>query len=135
MFVLTDDQDGEVNGYNATGVAHMNQLNTKVRANGALFTQYHLAFPLCSPSRSTILTGRYPHNHRFVTNNDLKSSGFHPVQEEQTVNVWLHAAGYDTMLCGKYMNGYHADDANKAKIAKEEKETGTKRAQERCEAD
>ena len=26
---------------------------------------------------------------------------------QHTVNTWLHSVGYETMLCGKYMNGYH----------------------------
>lgn len=81
----------------------MAALNAKVRAQGALFPAYFLAYPLCSPSRTAILTGRMPHNHGFVTNRDLESSGFHPVQEQTTVNTWLQDAGYHTMLCGKYV--------------------------------
>jgi len=107
LFVLTDDQDGLLNGYNNSGVAHMKRLNSRVRNSGVLFTNYYLAYPLCSPSRSTILTGRWPHNTGFFTNSDLNSSKFHPTQEAHTVNTWLQDAGYHTMLCGKYMNGYH----------------------------
>eukprot|EP00041_Stephanoeca_diplocostata_P026063 m.694885 g.694885 ORF g.694885 m.694885 type:complete len:627 (+) comp22885_c1_seq7:239-2119(+) len=108
VFVLTDDQDALLNGYDPEhGVAHMDQLNTRVRANGALFTRYYLAYPLCSPSRSAILSGRYPHNTGFATNAELNSSLWHPMQEASTVNVWLQSAGYQTALVGKYMNGYH----------------------------
>lgn len=107
LFILTDDQDGLLNGYNNSGIAHMRQLNARVRNSGALFSNYYLAYPLCSPSRSTILTGRFTHNTGFYTNNDLNSSKFHPTQEAHTVNTWLQNAGYHTMLCGKYMNGYH----------------------------
>jgi N-acetylglucosamine-6-sulfatase len=109
--VLTDDQDALLNGYNASvGVAHMDRLNARVRAKGVLFTNYYLAYPLCSPSRASILTGRFPHNHGFNTNAELNSSNFHPLQEASSVAVWLQDAGYHTMLSGKYMNGYHANN-------------------------
>jgi len=107
LFILTDDQDGLLNGYTDKGIAHMEQLNTRVRDSGVLFTNYYLAYPLCSPSRSTILSGRFTHNTGFYTNSDLNSSKWHPRQEAHTVNTWLQKAGYHTMLCGKYMNGYH----------------------------
>lgn len=111
VLVLTDDQDALLNGYDpSVGIAHMHHLNKMVRSNGALFTRYYDAYALCSPSRSTILTGRYPHNHGFQTNSMLKSSNFHPVQERDTLNVWLNRTGYHTMLCGKYMNGYHGSE-------------------------
>lgn len=114
VFVLTDDQDALLNGYDPKGgIEHMAQLNTRVRDNGALYTKYYLAYPLCSPSRSAILTGRYPHNTGFTNNDQLNTSNFHPLQEENTVNVWLQNAGYDTVLIGKYMNGYHGSNNGK----------------------
>jgi N-acetylglucosamine-6-sulfatase len=115
IFVLTDDQDALLNGYDPqVGVKHMDQLNTRVRAKGALFTNYYLAYPLCSPSRAAILTGTFPHNHGLSDNDRLNTSHFHPVAEARTVNVWLQDGGYETMLCGKYMNGYHANDVARA---------------------
>ena len=60
----------------------MAQLDTRVRQNGALFTNYYLVYPLCSPSRSSILTGRFTHNTNFTTNDKLNTSAFHPVQEQ-----------------------------------------------------
>ena len=67
-----------------------------------------LADPLCSPSRAAILTGTFPHNHGLTDNSRLNTSTFHPVAESRSVNTWLQKAGYDTMLAGKYMNGYHS---------------------------
>mmetsp|Transcript_5998 Transcript_5998/g.8489 ORF Transcript_5998/g.8489 Transcript_5998/m.8489 type:complete len:108 (-) Transcript_5998:1414-1737(-) len=58
IIILTDDMDARINGYNSSGVKHMNQLNTRVVSRGAIFSNYVVAYPLCSPSRSTILTGR-----------------------------------------------------------------------------
>ena len=115
LFVLTDDQDALLNGYNASvGVAHMARLNARVRAKGVLFTNYYLAYPLCSPSRASILTGLFPHNHGLGTNAELNSSGFHPREEAASVATWLQDAGYHTMLSGKYMNGYHAGKVSEA---------------------
>ena len=42
-----------------------------------------------------------PHNTGFVNNDALNSSQFHPVQEAQSLPVWLRKAGYQTMLAGK----------------------------------
>lgn len=48
-----DDQDALLNGYDpAVGVAHMTNLNTRVRAKGALFTNYYLA---CTSLTSRVL--------------------------------------------------------------------------------
>jgi arylsulfatase A-like enzyme len=108
VLIVTDDQDALLNGYDPkVGIKHMDKLNNLVRSEGTLFTRYYDAYALCSPSRSTILTGRYPHNHGFTTNSDLEKSGFHPVQERDTLNVWLNRTGYHTTIIGKYMNGYH----------------------------
>ena len=87
--MLTDDQDALLNGYNQSGVAHMHRLNTRVRERGALFTNYYLAYPLCSPSRAAILTGLFPHNHGFVTNALLNKSGFHPTLERTRLGLGL----------------------------------------------
>jgi hypothetical protein len=35
-----------------------------------------------------------------------------PPTPQHTVNTWLHDAGYETMLCGKYMNGYHGSNGH-----------------------
>jgi arylsulfatase A-like enzyme len=99
MPVHHPDQDALIHGYDpAVGVANMNQLNTRVRSKGMLFTSYYLAFPLCSPCRSTVLSGRMPHNHGFVDNGSLNSSLYHPVQEAQSLPVWLEKAGYQVPL-------------------------------------
>ena len=57
--------------------------------------------PLCCPSRSTILTGRYD-THTHVRDNAQGPN----LDDTNTLPVWLHAAGYHTGLVGKYLNAY-----------------------------
>jgi arylsulfatase A-like enzyme len=61
--------------------------------------------PLCCPSRATILTGRYSHNHGIRRNVPPKGgwSLFEP-QEERALPAWVDAAGYATGYTGRYLN-------------------------------
>jgi arylsulfatase A-like enzyme len=74
---------------------------------GLSFTRAYMAQPLCGPSRASILTGQYTHNHG-VIGNEPPSQGFVALRshEGQTIATWLKAAGYRTSLVGKYINGY-----------------------------
>ena len=103
LFVLSDDQDAMLNAYSTDGIPHMTRLNGLVRQRGALFTNYVLAYPLCSPSRTALLTGTFPHNHGLTDNSRLNVSHFHPEGEKHTAAVWMQDAGYHTMLAGKYV--------------------------------
>jgi len=74
---------------------------------GLSFTRAYAAQPLCGPSRASILTGQYTHNHG-VTGNEPPSQGFVAFRrhEAQSLAPWLKAAGYRTSLVGKYLNAY-----------------------------
>ena len=68
--------------------------------------------PLCCPSRASLLTGEYAHNHG-VLGNTPPEGGFEVFQElhgSSNLATWLHDAGYWTALVGKYFNGYGEDD-------------------------
>lgn len=72
------------------------------------FPPQFVASPLCCPSRASILTGKYPHNHR-VTNNTLEgncsSKAWQKSEEASTFPALLKAqAGYQTFFAGKYLN-------------------------------
>ena len=77
---------------------------------GLSFTQAFATQPLCSPSRASILTGRYTWNHG-VWDNVGPHGGYGAFMrnEADSLAPWLKAAGYRTVLVGKYMNDQRAD--------------------------
>ena len=102
IFILTDDQDLET-------LAHMPRVQALLVKQGLVFKNAFITTPLCCPSRSSILTGRYAHNHD-ILHNAPPLGGFEKFRdlgrERSTVATWLQAAGYRTALFGKYLNGY-----------------------------
>lgn len=102
ILVLTDDQD-------LASLAFMPRTLELLGAQGLTFSNHFVPLSLCCPSRATILTGLYPHNHKVYTNFP-PAGGFEKFDElgldETTLATALHAAGYRTALFGKYLNGY-----------------------------
>jgi N-acetylglucosamine-6-sulfatase len=53
--------------------------------------------------------GQYAHNHQILSNR-MPMGGFEKFRnlglEDSTIATWLDRAGYDTLLIGKYFNGY-----------------------------
>jgi N-acetylglucosamine-6-sulfatase len=75
---------------------------------GATFTRSFANYALCCPSRSTLYTGQYSHNHG-VLSNKLPTGGFTRLDTSNWLPLWLQAAGYRTMHVGKFLNGYGRD--------------------------
>lgn len=71
---------------------------------GATFANSYSPFPLCCPSRATLLTGQYAHNHG-VLGNSPPVGGFPAFDDSQTLATWLDEA-YSTGYVGKYLNEY-----------------------------
>lgn len=105
VLILADDLD-------ARSVEFMPKLKSLVAERGASFSSFFASEPLCCPSRASILTGQYAHNHG-VRTNDAPRGGFPAFRaggrEASTIATWLHGAGYRTALLGKYLNGYPGD--------------------------
>jgi arylsulfatase A-like enzyme len=101
VFVLTDDLAWNL-------VQYMPQVQ-QLRDRGVTFSRYFVTDSLCCPSRSSIFSGRYPHDTGVFTNKgpDGGFQLFHDRGEESsTFATALQARGYRTAMMGKYLNGY-----------------------------
>lgn len=76
---------------------------------GVSLTRYYVSYPLCCPSRVSLLTGRYAHNHN-VRGNVQPNGGYFGFSfrgaNSNNVATWLQGAGYRTVHIGKFLNGY-----------------------------
>ncbi len=75
-----------------------------LQRKGLTFENSFAPYPLCCPSRSSFLTGKYTHNHHVYSH--LDPYGFAAFRDRRTIATVLKQAGYRTALVGKYLNGY-----------------------------
>ncbi|MZD08189.1 sulfatase-like hydrolase/transferase [Streptomyces sp. SID5785] len=104
VWVLTDDLSSDLVQF----MPHVKAM----QKNGLSFTNYTVTDSLCCPSRSSIFTGRFPHNTGVFTN--TPPDGGFPVfhakgNESRTFATALQKQGYRTAMMGKYLNGYEPD--------------------------
>ncbi|XP_061124723.1 N-acetylglucosamine-6-sulfatase isoform X1 [Syngnathus typhle] len=110
VLILTDDLDIAMGG-----MTPLNKTKKLIGDAGISFTNAFVASPLCCPSRASILTGKYPHNHH-VSNNTLEgncsSVAWQKSQEAHTFPALLkNLASYQTFFAGKYLNQYGHTEA------------------------
>jgi len=106
IFVLTDDLD-------YASAFKMPEIGSLLVEEGTSFEKAFVSHPICCPSRATILTGLYDHNHG-VKGNSPPEGGFQTFvsegHEENTIGTRLQEAGYQTAFFGKYLNQYTQAD-------------------------
>ena len=97
VVVMADDM-------RADDVRFMPSLRTLVTDRGLKFRNSFSPYPLCCPSRSSLLSGQYAHNHKVFDNN--APFGFGGFDDSRTLATSLRDAGYSTGFIGKYLNSY-----------------------------
>jgi N-acetylglucosamine-6-sulfatase len=106
IFVLADDLD-------FASAQKMPQIRSLLIEEGISLERAFVSHPVCCPSRTTILTGLYVHNHDVRTNLP-PDGGFQKFlsegHEENTIALGLQRGGYRTAFFGKYLNGYGEED-------------------------
>ena len=104
IFILTDDHRYDALGF-LKGQSFIETPNLDALARkGVHLKNAFVTTSLCSPSRASILTGLYAHQHRVVDNNN-------PVSNELVFfSQYLQKAGYETAMIGKWHMGGEKDD-------------------------
>ncbi|UCH66056.1 MAG: arylsulfatase [Ignavibacterium sp.] len=120
IFILADDL-----GYGDLGCYGQQIIKTpnidNLAYDGMRFTQYYAGSPVCSPSRSVLMTGQHT-GHTTVRGNKCKVGGtvgykrdrevrrMNLLDDDVTVAQVLRNAGYKTCLVGKWhLGGYNPD--------------------------
>lgn len=99
IVIMTDDQGPGT-------MRALPRVQRLIGDRGAEFTNAFASFPLCCPSRATLLTGEYAHNHGAKGNNPRSGGGYRAlIDPERNLAAWLQAGGYDTAFGGKWLNG------------------------------
>jgi N-acetylglucosamine-6-sulfatase len=113
VVIQTDDEtlDQLYTVFNAGGIEVPAMPNTlsMIAGRGETFNRYYVSYPLCCPSRVTLLTGRYAHNSN-VRGNVQPNGGYSGFRARgawsHNLATWLQGAGYRTIHIGKFLNGY-----------------------------
>jgi arylsulfatase A-like enzyme len=97
LIILTDQQ-----AYSAMSCAGNNELHTPAMDSlvqrGVLFSRAYCTYPLCTPSRASLFTGRMPHEV------GVNANGQHiaPDLRQQELGLLFRRAGYDCVYGGKW---------------------------------
>ena len=100
IFILSDDHRYDFMGFMPGAPAWLETPNLdRMAAGGAHIRNAFVTTSLCSPSRASILTGRYAHRHGIVDNTSPIPEGTRFFPE------FLREAGYRTAYVGKWHMG------------------------------
>jgi N-acetylglucosamine-6-sulfatase len=97
VLVMTDDQE-------AGSIDAMPHLRALIGGEGVTFERFFASYPLCCPSRTTVWTGQFAHNHGVRGNfPDEDGGGYVNLTEpDRVLPEWLRLGGYHTVHIGKW---------------------------------
>jgi arylsulfatase A-like enzyme len=80
----------------------------KLAKQSVRLTNFYVPSPVCSPSRVSVLTGRYPDRHGQLTvlASDREKMGDSDAPKEKFLGEYLRQAGYATGAFGKWQLGF-----------------------------
>lgn len=105
VVIFTDDMGyGDLQCYGApkTKTPHLDTL----AAEGMRLTDFHVASPVCSPSRGALLTGRYPYRIGIASGVFFPHSQKGMPSSEITIAEVLKKKNYQTAIFGKWHLGH-----------------------------
>jgi len=100
LFIASDDLRPTLGCYGNTIVKTPNL--DKLASQGMRFDRAYAQYPLCNPSRSSLLTGKYP-TQTGVLDNEFYFRALHP--ELVSLSQHFKANGYATLRTGKIFHG------------------------------
>ena len=88
VLIMDDDQSVNLQQF-------LTKTNAAIAGKGVTFDNSFVNYSLCCPSRSTMLTGQYAHNHG-VRSNTPPTGGYSKLAQtmSNTLQVWLKRSGY-----------------------------------------
>jgi N-acetylglucosamine-6-sulfatase len=102
VVIMTDDQSIE-------SMRVMPGVRSSLAAEGTTFDRAFVSTALCCPSRATLFSGQFMHNHG-VLGNRPPEGGYGRLDTTEYLPVWLQRAGYHTIHIGKFLNRYGQDN-------------------------
>ena len=100
LFIASDDLRPELGAYGVAGIKTPNI--DKIAQRGMRFDNAYAQYPVCNPSRTSLLTGRYPTETRVMNNNDY----FRRIDPNTvTLPQYFKNNGYVTLRSGKIFHG------------------------------
>jgi arylsulfatase A-like enzyme len=100
LFLMADDMRPEVGCYGNAQVKTPN-IDGLAKA-GVKFDRAFVQYPLCNPSRASMLTGRYPTSTGVLDNLTWWGTA-HP--DWKSLPAWFKEHGYASLRCGKIFHG------------------------------
>ncbi len=100
LFIISDDLRPELGTYGTPQIQTPNI--DKIAKNGTRFDNAYTQYPVCNPSRTSFLTGKYPTQTGIMNNNDYFRRKFPDIV---TLPQYFKNNGYATLRSGKIFHG------------------------------